>query len=296
MADGEKAPIGIAAENLTRTIAQTSGISNLAAASRAAGLTPGAIPTFLDRMSRDWKAGVPSANLWTVKIIPHNSGNMSNAASNISTLLASIKAVNASYQSRISTEWAVSNDPDIVGITSAHGGNSVDIGLFMADNISFSNNSVSINEAASSENIPFGGFIQFGKAATNRNQSLQARIRFMANNVDINEVFIDRWIAAIAQQGLIESSAMPNIKADIFLSCYAASFPMGKGQSNYVRWKRRKEYKLTKCFPISREQTNYGYSVDDAMMKYYTVNFSVQNYNVRYVPDGNYKDTNITVS
>lgn len=258
------------------------GIGGIVASSRTAGLDAGPIHVFIERMS-DWRAGVPSANLWTVNIIPHNDGQSigTNERFTPGQVLKNVQAANQIYTTYGgSSQWKVEDKSTILEEVSADPARH-HIEMFWADSVSFLNNSVSINDNISGENIPYSGFIQYGKVATNRNQSLTARIRFMCSNVDINEILIDRWIAAIAQQGLIESSEFPNIKADIVLTCFAASIPKGAPEPRLV-CEKRKQYFLKKCFPISREQTQYGYTVEDAMMHYSTVDFSVQNYSVVY--------------
>lgn len=283
MAEEKKVTLSEAGKEMAKKIAKE-GLGGVVSSSRTAGLDAGPIHVFIERMS-DWRAGVPSANLWTVNIVPHNSGIDIATDQRFSPgqLLANIKSVNNGYSLEASGQWFVKSKSSILEEVSADPARH-HIEMFWADSVSFLNNSVSINDNISGENIPYSGFIQYGKVATNRNQSLTARIRFMCSNIDINEILIDRWIAAIAQQGLIEASGMPNIKADITLTCFAASIVKDAATPRLV-CERRKKYTLVKCFPISREQTQYGYTVEDAMMHYSTVDFSVQNYNIEYFVD-----------
>lgn len=259
-------------------------VEALAQSAHGAGIATGAHQAFIERM-RDWNAAIPSANLWTVEIFPHQYG--AESVSSTAQLLVNIMAANTRHNLNLGSIWRVDdkfNGGNIAKNPLAYLGQTggVNIGMFYANSISFSNNSVSINDGISGDNIPHGGFLQFGKVATNKNQALQARISFMCSNVDINDILIDRWISAIAQQGLIEDASLPNIKADIFLTCYSASVPGVNKEERHTSWVPRKQYKLYKCFPISREQNQFGYEKEDAFMKYQVVDFSIQTYTVQY--------------
>ena len=237
----------------------------------AYSLTPGPIPQF----------NCPSNTLWTIQILQHNSGEGS-ADHSLVSLYKNIIICNEKYKIQNNTDWAITNaNKSSSFLTQFIGAFNVDeTQLFLADSVSFESNSVTINSQVSNANMNYAGFIQFGKVVTNKNQDMKAKIRFLCSNWDINDVFFDPWISAIAQQGLIESSELPNIKADIVLNCYSSSVP-GKSYAKDT-WQLRKTHKFIKAFPFSREQTTLGYSSEDAFFKTSNVDFSFQEYSTTY--------------
>ena len=248
--------------------------------SDAYSVEPGPIPKFLNKFS-EWQFNCPSNTLWTIKILLHNSGDDSTEHSLV-TLYKNIITCNKKYKLQNNTDWnIVNNNANASFLNQFIGAFNIDeTQLFLADSVSFTLNSVTINSQVSNTNIPYSGFVQYGKIANNKNQDLQAKIRFLCSNWDINDVFFDPWISAIAQQGLIESSELPAIKADIFLSCYSASVP-GDSYSKST-WQLRKTYKFFKAFPFSRDQISLGYNSEDAFFKTVTVDFSFQDYSIVY--------------
>lgn len=246
----------------------------------AYSLPSGPIPKFLNKFT-EWQFNCPSNTLWTIQILLHNSGN-DKLNHTLLNLYKNILYCNQKYQLQYNTDWKISNANKnssflsqfmaVFGLDETQ--------LFLADSVSFESNSVSINSQVSNSNVNYSGFLQFGKVATSKNQDLKAKIRFLCSNWDINDIFFDPWIAAIAQQGLIESSELPNIKADIVLNCYSASVP-GKSYSK-TSWQLRKTHKFIKAFPISREQTTLGYAPEDAFFKTCNVDFSFQEYSTTY--------------
>jgi hypothetical protein len=95
---------------------------------------------------------------------------------------------------------------------------------------------------------------------------------------------MDKWIAAIGQQGLIEGDEdndIFDIKADIYINEYSASTPdsLISGMSS---WQLRKIIKLTKAFPKARDPYKFSYTEDATDMQTLKVDFEFENYAIEY--------------
>lgn len=255
-------------------------IANQSSNTAYTSVPSGPIPKFLNKFS-EWQFNCPSNTLWTIQILLHNSGDETSDHSLV-TLYKNIITCNRKYKLQNNTDWDISNKNVNASFLNQFIStfNVDETQLFLADSVSFESNSVTVNSQISNTNLNYSGFIQFGKIATAKNQDLKAKIRFLCSNWDINDIFFDPWISAIAQQGLIESSELPSIKSDIFLSCYSSSVP-GKSYPKDT-WQLRKTYKFLKAVPVSREQTTLGYAPDDAFFKTINVDFSFQEYAITY--------------
>lgn len=242
----------------------------------------GALNSFLNKM-RDWKFNPPSNNLWTIKIALHNDGKSPNGKHSLSELYTNILKVNQGYMETFSSSWDVSidgsEDPLFTYIEKLQG---EDIGLFLATDVSFNANAVSIKDESSPNNTQFTGWLGFGKIQNGRQHNHAGKIMFYHSNWDIHELLFDLWIAAIGQQGLIEgdeTDGIYNIKADITICEYAASAPGAETST----WALRKTIKLTKCFPKSRQQYSYTYNSDKAgLFQSDAVDIEFENYSITY--------------
>lgn len=244
----------------------------------------GAIPLFLEQMTK-WQFCPPSNNLWTVEIVEHKESDGNTMGASLSSLYSNIIKVNDQFSMHFTNSYGIlknKENPDVVKnfITSAQHNQ---IGLFLATDISFNSNAVTIVDKASNFAEPFTGWLSYGKIQQGRTHNRAAVIKFYQSNWDINEVLFDPWIAAIGQQGLIEgdeSDKLYNIKADIYIKEYAASSVNAKTNT----WVLRKQIKLTKAFPKSREQYKYSYSPDNAGAFLSTkVDFEFENYAIEYM-------------
>ena len=236
-----------------------------------------ALGTFLTKF-QDWKYCPPSDHLWTIRIEQFNNGSGNGQTHTFSDLYKAICTANATFENGISQRYKVSGNPDAINnfIINSQDNN---IGLFLATNVSFSPNAITLADQLSSHSIAYSGFINYGKALTGKQHNLDAKIRFYKSNWDINELLIDRWIAAIGRQGLIESSSLPNIKGTIIISEYAAGFP---GHSSKT-WKLRKTIKLYKAFPKSRDTITLSYEPGEAgAYKDSLVEFDFSTYEIIY--------------
>jgi hypothetical protein len=260
----------------------------------------GAIPIFLEQMTK-WQFCPPSSNLWTIEIVEHNDGDSGNSSNHtLESLYDNIIKVNKQFNTYFSSSYGI----NALGDTSAAAetantpaGNFIkssqvnEIGSFLATDVSFNANSITIVDKASSFSEAFTGWLSYGKIQQGRVHNRAAVIKFYRSNWDINELFFDPWIAAIGQQGLIEgdeSDKIYNIKADIYINEYAAS----SANEQTTSWKLRKQIKLTKAFPKSREQYKYSYSPETAgSFTSAKVDFEFENYSINYKIFDNAKNT-----
>lgn len=247
----------------------------------------GALNIFLNKFE-DWKFCPPSDHLWTISIVSNTNGKRT-----FGNLWSEIKAVNSTFSSIYKHNWKVELEFGAGGEDSYFGVlDDPTIGIFLATDINFNANSVIIRDNQSANSLQYTGFFSYAKTQTGRNHNHAIKVRFLKSNWDFNEIFIDSWIAAIGQQGLIEDSSLPNIKADITINEYAASAP---GQKEGA-WFLRKQVKLLKAFPKSRDQIEYTYSPDSAgEFKSKAVDFEFDGYEVKYfkVPGEGTKASNI---
>lgn len=236
-----------------------------------------ALGTYLSKFD-DWKYCPPSDHLWTVTFLLSPQGtNISD--NSFSALYRNILEVNRHHDSIFSTRWKVSAPEDEAKrfVISSQDSS---IGMFLATDISFKTNDVNIQAEANPNNTQFSGWVSYGKVQNGRNHMHNMKISFNKTNWDINEIFFDRWIAAIGQQGLIEDSGLKNIKANVIIREYACSTPTNLGP-----WVPRKQITLTRAFPKNRKDNEYSYDSEKAgAMKTDTVEFEFDNYQIEYYP------------
>lgn len=234
--------------------------------------------TYLEKF-KDWKYCPQSNHLWTITFLLSSRGDKQNDISTFSTLYNNILKVNALYDATYSPLWKITT-PNGAGdfVINSQDKN---IGLFLANEVSFNANSINIVDTQSGAQQQYTGWFSYGKTQTGRNHNHAGKIRFAQTNWDFIEIFIDRWIAAIGQQGLIEDSSLPNIKANIIITEYACGVP-GRSK-NKGTWIPRKKITLKRAFPKNRQDTKLDYSPDTAGdMKYNVVDFEFDAYEVYY--------------
>lgn len=219
-------------------------------------MSTNALGTFLTKLT-DWKFCPPSDHLWTVSIVLASRGDKEISNNSFATLYNNICKVNAKFDAQFSPRWKIN-----VNDEGSYFGALQDsqIGLFLATDLSFNANGINIKDEQSPTTTQFTGWLSYGKTQVGRNHNHAIKIKFLKSNWDINDLFIDRWIAAIGQQGLVEDSSLPNIKANIIITEYACGVP-GKTDGT---WFARKQVVLTKAFPKSRDQMEYTYAFDSA--------------------------------
>lgn len=239
-----------------------------------------ALGIFLNEF-KDWKFCPPSDHLWTVSFLlaPRND-DVSGAT--FKKLYENILTVNTSFGNAFSSPWSIyapSGESDFI-LNSQN----ANIGLFLVTEINFNANSLQITDSQSGLNAQYTGWLSYGKTLVGRNHNHAAKIKFAQTNWNFIEIFIDRWIAAIGQQGLIEDSSLPNIKANVIITEYAASAP---GVSNPGSWVPKKRITLLRAFPKNRQDSKFSYDSGEAgEMKYNIVDFEFDGYQIEYLSVG----------
>lgn len=242
----------------------------------------GAIQLFWDKL-KEWRFNLPSTNLWTIEIQLHNDGSETNHS--LLTLYQNIDKANRMYENTNGTHWKVGNSG-----TSSFGNDFLNrlqtdkTAFFLAQGINFETRSINISDNTSDFISQESGFIKYGTIENGASYSPITRIQFLITNWEIGDVLFDKWIAAIGQQGLIEDSSLPNIKADIYLYQYASGMPLdvtNKKSTNKKDWQLRKITKLIKAFPKSRSgSTEISYENNGPKIE--TIEFSFMDYQIEY--------------
>jgi hypothetical protein len=239
-------------------------------------MSTNALGTFLTKL-QDWKFCPPSDHLWTITILLAPRNDKSTNTSSFSTLYNNICTVNKKYDSMYSPKWKMTVTGDVDSYINKL--QDSEIGLFLAVDISFNTNAIQISDSQSGINTAFTGFASYGKTQIGRVHNHAGKIAFLKSNWDVNDIFFDKWIAAIGQQGLIEDASLPNIKANIIITEYAA----GKPGKNSGTWFPRKQVTLTRAFPKGRDNITYSYSPDEGgTFKSSKVEFEFDSYQVTY--------------
>lgn len=263
----------------TSTAANTGNMSNTSAGSTSSANSGSGyvwpISRFLSKFS-DWKFCPPSSHLWTVSILL--SSRSDNSSNTISALYNNICAVNDRFSSLYGSKWKVEAPADAASFIAKN--QDSELGIFLATEIDFNTYDVSLDIGDSSSGKYHSGFLTYGKMQVGRKQGVPLKIRFLRSNWDFCELFFDKWIAAVCQQGLIESDELPNIKATIIIQEYAASVPGGTAGV----WFPKKQITLNKTVPISRENTKYTYDSDKAgLFMGQVITFDAESYQIKYL-------------
>lgn len=237
-------------------------------------MSTNALGKFLTKLS-NWKFCPPSDNLWTVAfLLSPRSDNKGNSFSN---LYANICSVNASHKSMYGNIWNIIS-PVGADIFVANTQDD-DIGSFLATEVQYNVNKVNLLDDSGQSISQHIGFLNFGKIQTGKSHNHDIKIRFLKSNWDINELFFDRWIAAVGQQGLIEAEGFPNIKATIVLQEYSASVPGGTSGV----WFPRKQITLFKAVPYERDDYKLSYDNNEAgTFKDSIITFKSDSYHIKY--------------
>lgn len=251
----------------------------------------GTLGRFLHKLS-DWKFCPPSGHLWTIQIKLHNNGLITEKGNNAADfsfgkLFENILAVNSLYHSTFGSSYKVSikgDDENKLLFDYVNSLHDSEIGLFLANEITFNANDIKVQDVSSQQNQNFTGWLSYGKIATGRSHNHNGKISFYSTNWNISEIIMDKWIAAIGQQGLIEGDEdndIFDIKADIYINEYSASTPdsLISGMSS---WQLRKIIKLTKAFPKARDPYKFSYTEDATDMQTLKVDFEFENYAIEY--------------
>lgn len=237
---------------------------------------------FLDKL-KEWRFNPPSSNLWTIEIQLHNDGSGSNHS--LLELYKNIDKANRIYDATNGTHWKVFNSGNYNFSNDFLNRLQTDKGaFFLAHSISFDSRSIDVNDNAADFLGTSTGFVKFGTVENGSRFTPTCRIQFLETNWAIGDIFFDRWIASIGEQGLIEDSSLPNIKADIYLYQYSAGIPgdmFNKKTITKNDWQLRKITKLIKAFPKSRNGiTDITYENNGPKVE--TIDFSFMDYQIEY--------------
>ena len=243
-------------------------------------LPPGPIQLFLEKL-KEWKFNFPSRNLWTIEIQLHNDGTENSHT--LLDLYRNIDKVNRTYQETVGTNWKIIS-PDKASFANdfLNRFQTDKTAFFLAQGISFDTRQADINDNVVDFMSTYSGFIRFGTVENGARFTPNVRIQFLETNWGLSDILFDKWIAAVGQQGLIEDSSLPNIKADIYIYQYTVGAPNNNKSSGNKEWQLRKVTKIIKAVPKSRggsieiSYENNGPKID-------TVEFSFMDYQIEYV-------------
>lgn len=233
----------------------------------------------------------PSDNLWNITIQPSTSQNMGDidlTNQNLVQLYNNITKVNETWENHRAEDWKV---------TTSQAANSSkqtvkdflrhfcdnELGLFLAQNVSFTPQSINYDNDSFGVLQQQGGFFKNAKVVKSRKNDDNLKINFLISNWDISEILIDPWIAAIAQHGLIADGI--TLKAKITITEFSASHPKFTDQQEYDgTMKPRKQYIFDGCFPVSRDETKKTYKVEEAgTYKDSVISFVYDTYQIHYL-------------
>ena len=136
---------------------------------------------------------------------------------NILQLFTNIRTVNGTWSQNNEERWSLSGptSKNLEAKTKFHEviENFCDkqIGIFLAQSISFTPMSLNFDDNAFGEFLQLGGFYKNGKIVKSIKMDDTLKINFLVSNYDITDILIEPWIAAIAQHGLIENG---NVKVN----------------------------------------------------------------------------------
>lgn len=242
-------------------------------------LPSGSIGLFIDKL-QDWKFNIPSKNLWTVIINLHNDG--SEKSHTLLNLYQNIDKVNRMYNAQIGTDWNVKSNTsqdfaaDYISKISAD-----KLGVFLAQGVNYELHSATANTNVSDALIPYAGYMTFGVISNGKSAAHTLNIQFLETNWNIADILFEKWIAAYIQQGGIEDSSLPNIKADIYVNEYATSVPDELRIGDENEWQLRKTIKFIKCVPINRNGDTQLTS-EPPSQNIATIQFNYQDYSIQY--------------
>lgn len=244
-------------------------------------LPDGTLGLFIDKL-KDWKFNIPSKNLWTVTISLHNDG--SENTHTLGELYKNINKANDLYGAQIGTLWSVTSassqtfENDFITKLSTDKG-----GLFLAQGVSYEPHSANINTNASDTLSAYAGYMTFGAISNGKSPGSTLNIQFLETNWSIADILFEKWIAAYIQQGGIEDSNLPNIKADIYVNEYAHSVPQELHRGLTNEWQLRKIIKFIKCVPTKRSGDTTLTSDAPSQPGIATIEFNYQDYSIKYM-------------
>lgn len=241
---------------------------------------------FLSKLQK-FQFAPPSDNLWVVRITTYNTdGTQSNIG--LATLYKSILEANASWNTIFTTGWKVDVSEKFLKKEDYIRDFQLKSGMFLAQNVNFTPQSVTTTDSIFSEGQQHSGFFNYGFAVQNRQINRSIKISFLVSNWDICDILFEPWIAAVAQRGMIEDGISSSIKARITIEEYSQGVPSSyvtiEGKKGLECMSCRKQYIFDGCVPINRGSIERDYDFNNAgTFKTSIVQFKFQDYQIKYL-------------
>lgn len=244
------------------------------------------LASFITKM-QDYKFAPPSDNFWSIKIQVASSLSQNNKNS-LLNLYKNISSIHNSWDKKLSSKWKIEMkdgkqvDNYISNFTEKSQ-------IFLAQKVNFTPLSLIATNKYASNLQNHGGFLNVGNIVNARNPHGELKIEFLVSNWNIGDILFENWIAAVAKQGLIASSELPIIKADVTLTEYAISYPhtqnTRKVKNNYYTYMQpRKQIIFFNVIPTSRSQQQKSYEPNEAgLFKTSIVTFVYDDYKIKYL-------------
>ena len=259
----------------------------------------GAIINFEQEIPNNWELCPPSTNLWTVQI--KNASNGKATATSFAELYGNILSANSNYSMLVSNLWHVSGvkkekfDENVKKFFGrAH---SNEYGIILCQSVTLPDLSVTA-EQSYGELDNYRGFLMPGHTVNNRTLGKQVQLSFLGTNYDLKDMFFTPWCAAIAQQGLIEDTELPCLRADLYINLYSPNekfhdhLHTPPDPDDYViispndeNWDLRKQIKVTRAYPIAINDVNgaYDYETESAgKFRVFNVDFNFDEISIEY--------------
>lgn len=235
--------------------------------------------------------GPPSDNLWVIEIKSENetNRNLKQLNENINSVLNWWNTTNrelwkVNFQNQSNTDSSNEKEKMDKYLDNL---NDNKIGLFLSQRVNFTPHGVQSVENIFPMFQQYGGFFKGGKIAQSIQSTDKLNINFLITNWDLGDVLFDRWMAAIAQHGLIVDDN--NLHATIHLHQYSYELTdeERKEKANKGNMEKslreRKEYIFHHCYPISRDQVSKTYDSSQAgIFKTFNVSFMYNYYEIKY--------------
>lgn len=243
------------------------------------------IATFITKMQK-YEFAPPSDNFWSVRIKVASSLETDATKTSLYSLYHNILGVHNIWNKKMSSMWKVQlpNNTNADSYIQELDNNGTEI--FLAQSVNFTPLSINTTNNYASNLQMHGGFLSIGNIVQGRNPHGELKINFLVSNWNISDILFDNWVAAIAKQGLIADSSLPNIKADIIITEYAIGNPpnRNKGKENhYKSMQPRKQFIFYNAFPVSRGAQEKTYEINEAgTFKNSVISFKYDDYSIKY--------------
>ena len=244
------------------------------------------IATFITKMQK-YEFAPPSDNFWSVKIRVAASLATDAKETSLCNLYNNILEVHKNWNKKMSSMWKVQLPKNVKGDSYIEELDNRGTEIFLAQNVNFTPLSINTTNNYASNIQMDCGFLSIGNIVQGRNPHGELKIQFLVSNWNLSDILFDNWVAAIAKQGLIADSSLPNIKADIIITEYAIGNPPNriKGKENhYKSMQPRKQFIFHNAFPVSRGSQEKTYEMNEAgTFKNSVISFKYDDYSIKYI-------------